>query len=277
MGTPELPLALATAIRGNGEPARVAILLSGGVDSSVLLSAVVRLLGKDRVLAVTAESALLSYLERDFTRRICRNLGVEHTLVPVPLLDLPDVYQNGPDRCYNCKKAICDALVRVAVPAGIRRLLDGTNADDILEHRPGLEALRKAGVISPFADAGMSKEPIRELGRRLAVEGPDRPSQSCLATRIPVGRIIDEAELSLIERLETEVRRDARGRLRLLLHEDEAEIQFEATDSELLEQHRDWLMEELMAAGVGLIRFSLTGSDSSDLEGSPGAAGDRQG
>lgn len=181
---------------------RLAVALSGGLDSSVLLAFAVDVLGADRCLALTAKTPYMMSSEQKDAGVLCGKLGVRHLVVdmPVPV----SIAGNPPMRCYECKKAVFNELIGVAGREGFVFVADGTNSDDDPTDRPGMRALKELGIISPFADAGLGKDGIRELGKALGL-GADivnKPAYACLLTRLQHGvmftpddlRVVDEAE-----------------------------------------------------------------------------------
>ena len=258
-----------------GDGSRLAILLSGGVDSSVLLAAAAATLGPESILGITVVSPLIPESDIMSALKLCSDLGVDHEILRLDLLEVPGLRQNGPDRCHLCKRAMCGAALELAASRGFTRLADGTNADDLREKRTGLSAIAEAGVESPLAASGLSRREVRDLGTSLAIEGVSRPSQSCLATRIAAGRRLAGDILSFVDRMEREIRKLAKGgfRIRLGLEED-AEVRFSVEDSELVEQYRDWLLEQMMGRGITLIRFTaVDGRDTRPGEGRDGPSG----
>ncbi len=174
-------------LRGMGP---LCVALSGGLDSRFLTHAAL-LAGCD-VSAAHAAGPHVPAAESAWARRWAAARGVPVITVAVDPLDIPEVRANGRERCYFCKRALMAAL-RAA--AGERALCDGTNADDLGQWRPGLRALREAGVRSPLAEAGLSKADLRRLGAGSGLERPDQIARPCLLTRWAYGLAPDEATL----------------------------------------------------------------------------------
>lgn len=181
---------------------RVAVAFSGGVDSSYLLAACHNVLGRDKVLAFTADSPLLARLELEMADDIARLLGVEHRVIPFDDLAIPEVVSNSPRRCYYCKKARFEALLALAGEAAGSQLVHGENADDHMDYRPGSAAARELGVRAPLAEAGLTKAEIRILSRRRGLPNWDHPAASCLATRFPTNVALTREGLGRVERAE---------------------------------------------------------------------------
>lgn len=176
---------------------RVIVALSGGVDSSLVTLLAYRALG-DNVLAVTAESPSLPPGEREEAERVAREIGINHVTIKTSEVSDPDYYTNPRNRCYYCKRTLYCDLSQMALREGFHAILDGTIADDLNGHRPGLAAAREFGVLSPLAEAGFMKEDVRGAARRLNLSVHDKPSMACLSSRIPYGQLITLERLSRV-------------------------------------------------------------------------------
>lgn len=191
------------------------VAFSGGVDSTLLLRAVVEV-APARAVALFADSLLQSQFDRENVRCVADQLGVELRVVAITPLLWPDFVTNSRDRCYLCKKSVYRRF-QVLLPQGIL-LLDGTNLDDLDACRPGQQAMVELGVVSPLALAGLSKVEVREAARRLGLPNWNRPSASCLATRIPEGFPILPELLRHVEAGEQLIRSQGFGHVRLRLN-----------------------------------------------------------
>ena len=182
---------------------RVALAFSGGVDSSLLLKCALETLGIGNVLVLFAQSELLTQEDIGLAANwLVENgypQGVEIEFVQLYPLDWKEFVKNGEDRCYLCKHRIYSTFRQRMETRGFSRLIDGTNTDDLKGHRPGLRAIRELGVTMPLVEAGFDKIDVRSLSRHLGLTTWDRPSASCLATRIPVGMEITSQRLRRIE------------------------------------------------------------------------------
>ena len=161
----------------------VVVAFSGGVDSSVLAAAAHSALG-DAALAATVKSELQSLADLSNAKKVAAEIGIEHLVLEVWLLELEGVRDNLPSRCYLCKRTMAKTLLDEARSRGIKVVVDGTNASDRAEERPGMRALYEAGIRMPLRELGITKGEVREMARRLGLSNADRPSRSCLATRI---------------------------------------------------------------------------------------------
>ncbi|HCM60522.1 MAG TPA: ATP-dependent sacrificial sulfur transferase LarE [Bacteroidales bacterium] len=175
------------------------VALSGGTDSTFLVS-VARGVRGLRLMAVTVSTPYMFSSEVDDAVRFCLGHEVKHREIK---MDIPSaVLLNPHDRCYLCKTEVMKAITAAAREGGFEFVLDGTNADDLREYRPGLRALREAGVRSPLAEAMLTKEEIRALSREAGIEVSDKPSNTCLLTRFPHDTQITPAGLRLAEKAE---------------------------------------------------------------------------
>lgn len=184
----------------------VAVAYSGGTDSSYLLAACIDVLGTDRVLAITADSALTPRTEMQQARSLAASLGARHMVLPSKDLENPDIVANPPDRCYHCKFSRFDALLRVAHAEGLALLVHGENADDVADYRPGSRAAQELGVRAPLREAGLTKANVRALSRARGLPNWDRPANACLASRFPYGTPLTAEGLARVEAAEETLR-----------------------------------------------------------------------
>lgn len=198
------------------------IALSGGTDSTFLLSVAAGLPGL-RVMAVTVSTPYMFSSEVDEAALFCREKGVHHRLVE---FDIPEtVRENPPERCYLCKTEVMKSVKAVAKEEGYAFVFDGTNADDLLDYRPGLKALEEAGVRSPLAEARLTKEEIRALSRAAGLAVSDRPANACLLTRFPHDTEISTAALRRAEKAEQIVRDEGFTGARVRVHGEMARLE----------------------------------------------------
>ena len=175
----------------------LAVAFSGGVDSSLLLKVAADVL-KENALALTIKSPYMSMREIDEAVEFAKFYGIKHEIFEVGIAE--EIKLNPQNRCYLCKKAVFSRLIECARELGFSHVADGTNRDDLGEHRPGLKAKEELGVLSPLIN--LTKSEIRELSRELNLPTAEKPGYACLLTRLPHGREIDESELNLIEAAE---------------------------------------------------------------------------
>lgn len=197
------------------------ILLSGGVDSSLLLKAACA--GLERVLAVTADSPSLARSEADIVKSFVVDLGAKHIWLQTDELDDTQYVANSGNRCYFCKKALYRAVER-ELPRLVREypdaaLVDGTNKDDLSDHRPSLPASREHNIQHPYVELGFGKEIIREMARMCELPMWNKPAMACLSSRIQEGVPVSIERLALIERAERTVASLGFASCRVRFHE----------------------------------------------------------
>lgn len=177
------------------------IAYSGGVDSSFLLHVAVEVL-KDRALALTAVSPSMPEKALKEAISFCKFLSVEHILVNSNEVNNPSYAQNPHNRCFYCKDELFRICDEFSSKRGVDLIYDGTNLDDLGEHRPGLEAAKKYGIRSPLVEAGLTKEEIRVFSKEMGIAGWDKPASPCLSSRFPAGISITPERLKQVEKLE---------------------------------------------------------------------------
>ena len=180
------------------EHPRAALAFSGGVDSAWLLWAGVQAGAEVRPYFI--KTPFQPQFELEDARRLCDQLGVELDVIQFDILADTQIAANPANRCYHCKKRLFSLLRERAAADGFPLLLDGTNASDDAEDRPGMRALRELEVRSPLRECGLTKKQIRELSRQAGLFTWDKPSYACLATRVPTGRPITRDALEKVER-----------------------------------------------------------------------------
>jgi pyridinium-3,5-biscarboxylic acid mononucleotide sulfurtransferase len=202
---------------------------SGGVDSSLLLRAASEVLGP-HLIAVTAVSETYPPLELVAAKEFASSLGVAHRIIRTGELEREEFARNSPERCYFCKRELFGKLRQIADTEGIRFILDGSNTDDLKDHRPGRRAAQEFSVRSPLMEAGLSKSEVRELARTLNLSVWDKPSLACLSSRIPYGTRITPEILQTIQKAEDHLRVLGFRQVRVRHHGDTARIEIDPED-----------------------------------------------
>lgn len=243
---------------------RVAIAYSGGTDSSLLLKVAFDVLGEGAI-GITAVSASLASDELAEAEAIARQIGARHILVDSHEANDPRYLENTPQRCYFCKAEVYDELVRHAQQLGYPIVLDGTNADDIHDHRPGRQAARERGIRSPLMEADLTKDEIRQLARQLELPNWDKPAAACLSSRIPYGTMIDLEKLAQVEQAEQSLHRLGFRQLRVRHHDRVARIEVELQDFPLVLARREEIVQAIQAAGYQYVTLDLGGFRSGSL------------
>ncbi|TEU11636.1 MAG: ATP-dependent sacrificial sulfur transferase LarE [Anaerolineales bacterium] len=216
----------------------VAVAYSGGVDSTYLLAACLKVLGADKVLAVTADSLTYPAGEKAGAQRVAQQLGVHLCVINTRELDDPRFASNPPDRCYYCKAELFEEIWAIARQEGLQNVMYGATRDDLGDHRPGMRAARECGARAPLLEAGLGKSDVRELSRRMGLPTWDKPALACLASRFPYGMTITATRLRQVNAAEDFLRRELGLRqLRVRHHDAVARLEVEPEDMA-------WFMEE---------------------------------
>jgi len=248
---------LRQAVRNGGQGA---VAVSGGVDSTLLLKVAYDELGRDSILALFAHSVLQPAGELEHVVELVDAIGCRLEIIEAEPLDWPEFVENPANRCYRCKKKIYSFFMEKLAQSNISRLMDGTNADDLSDTRPGLKALAELEILTPLADVGLHKQEIRRLSRSLGLPNWDRPSASCLATRIPAGRAITQALLERVARCEEVLHSLGFFGCRARLAGDDVHIELAAGDIARFVDAavRETVVRRLAAFGVENVLLNLT-------------------
>jgi uncharacterized protein len=239
---------------------RVIVAYSGGVDSTLALKVGALALGTD-CIGVTARSETLSDEEFELTVQIAQAHGFEQRVIEYSELEIDGYAENPTNRCYFCKRELHSRLGELKRELGAHWIVDGTNADDVGDYRPGLQAARELGVVSPLLEAGMSKDEVRRMARELGLPNWDKPAMPCLSSRIPHGEKIDELKLRQIERGEKFLRELGFREVRLRHHDKIARIEVgpEEIDRLTLPETRDRIVQYIRSIGFLYVTVDLAG------------------
>lgn len=239
----------------------VVVGFSAGADSTFLMAAAGRSLG-EKAVAVTACSATLPAAEREEAAAIAGQLGIHHVLLPIDELESADFAANTAQRCYYCKKIRFGTLVRWAQEHGYAWVLDGANADDCHDYRPGMKAVAELeGVCSPLLEAGLTKTEIREISREWGLPTWNKPSAACLSSRVAYGLTITKERLGQIEQAEKVVKEFCKGQIRVRHHGNLARIEVSKSDIPVLAapENAQRIQAALKQLGFAFVTLDLAG------------------
>lgn len=249
--------------------ARVVVAYSGGVDSAYLAKIAHDELG-ERAQAVTAESASLMQVELQDARALAEQIGIRHRVVQTGELDRPEYQKNDTGRCYQCKDELFDATAVVAQTEPGAVVLDGFNADDLRDFRPGHRAAAEHGVQHPLAEVGLSKGDIRALSKRCGLPTWQKPQLACLSSRLPYGMTVTKERLGRVEAVEMALRAEGFFDLRARLVKDNDDmVRIELGEDELVRLvesgARARVVQAAQAVGFRYVTLDLEGFRSGRL------------
>jgi len=237
----------------------VVVAYSGGVDSAYLAYVASRALGGN-ALAVTADSASYPERHRQIALRVARDFGLQHQIIHTRELERPEYRSNPTNRCYYCKHELYTHLTQIAAARGAV-VVDGNNADDRGDYRPGRQAAREFGVRSPLDEVDLTKDEIRELSRDAGLPTWDEPASACLSSRIPYHAEVTDEKLRTIERAEQAIRALGFRVFRVRHHDDLARIEIARAEmARALEPEiASALVRELKSIGYRYVSLDLQG------------------
>ena len=241
-----------------------AVALSGGVDSGLVAKLARDCLG-DSAIALTAVSPSLAAQERRDVTALVERIGIRHRFIDSHETEDPRYQVNAPDRCYFCKTNVYRELIDYAHGEGFRYVVDGTNADDVGDHRPGRRAAQEHGVRSPLQEAALNKAEVRALARELGLPIWDKPAAACLASRIPYGSEVTHEKLSQVEGAEAVLAELGLRQLRVRHHGQVARLEVEPDCLALVLEHRQLITRRLKQLGFVFVALDLDGFRSGSM------------
>jgi uncharacterized protein len=236
---------------------------SGGVDSAFVLAVAHEVLG-DRAVGMTAVSPSLAPFEKEAAVAVAKQIGARLELVESHEIERPGYVANAPDRCFHCKSELYDVAEQKKREWGLTHVLNGTNVDDLGDHRPGLEAAKNASVRSVLVELGFHKTDVREAARLIGLTVWDKPASACLSSRIPYGTEVTRERLAQIGGLEAELRALGLRQLRVRWHAagaNGAMARIEVAREELLHafESRDAIVQAGKRFGFAFVTLDLQG------------------
>ncbi len=240
------------------EMGSVVVCFSGGVDSAFVLAVAHDVLGA-RALGLTALSPSVAPSERADAAAIAREIGAAHVAIESHELDDPNYVANASNRCFFCKNELYRIARAESDRRGIPHIANGTNLDDLGDHRPGLDAAREIGARSPLVEAGFRKADVREGAKRIGLRAWDKPAAACLSSRIPYGTSVTPARLDQIARAEAGVRALGLRQVRVRYHGEVARLEVSADEMDRAFAIRREISAAIRAAGFSYVTLDLDG------------------
>lgn len=244
---------------------RIGVALSGGVDSALVCCAAVQALGTEHVKAFTIVSPMEIPQEVEDARQIADQLGVELISIPLDELENDEIRSNPSRRCYYCKFIRLEKISDQAARLGITQVVDGSNADDSGDYRPGRQALQELGVLSPLAETGITKTEVRQLAKWQNLPVWDKPSTPCLASRFPYGVEISRRRLEQVACAEALLKEMGHKELRVRYHESVARIEVPSECFELVIAQREEVVRAIKNCGFLYVTLDLQGFRSGSM------------
>jgi pyridinium-3,5-biscarboxylic acid mononucleotide sulfurtransferase len=235
-----------------------AIAYSGGVDSTFLSKVAYDAL-RDKALAVTATSSTYPQRELEDARRYAKEIGIHHIIIHSEELDIPLFSDNSPDRCYFCKKELFHKIQQIAKDHHLNAVVDGSNADDASDYRPGARARDKLGIRSPLKEVGLTKQEIRELSSKMHLKSGEKPAFACLASRFPYGVKITKERLAQVEAAEEYLLSLGIKQCRVRYHDHIARIEVPTEEIPLILIHANMIIRRFKTLGFTYITLDIEG------------------
>ena len=240
------------------------VAFSGGIDSSLVAYVAGQVLG-DRALAVTSGSASLKRTDLALSKKLSNDWGIAHQIIVTDELSKADYRANPTNRCFHCKTSLYTELAGIAAAQGFAHILNGTNLDDMGDHRPGLIAADNHDVKSPLVAAGFHKADIRALAKTLGLENADKPQAACLSSRFPYGTAINQSLLAQVEAAENVLADLGFSQFRVRHHGDVARLEILTEEFALAVDQHDVLQRKIQALGYRFVALDLGGFRSGSL------------
>lgn len=242
------------------EMKKVAIAFSGGVDSTLLLKVANDVL-KENVLSITVKSEFFPEREYHEAMEFIQKYNIRHKIIDVNIVNVDEISNNLPDRCYKCKKKIFQEIIIASLAENITFVADGSNVDDLDDYRPGMKALNELKIISPLKDAGLSKEEIRILSHQMGLKTWDKPAFACLASRFPYGMNITKEKLLMVDRAEQFLLDTGFKQIRVRHHGDIARIEVGTEERKMFykDEVMDMVYEKFKNIGFRYTAMDLKG------------------
>ena len=243
---------------------KLCVAYSGGVDSDLLMNVAYEVL-KDNAVAVIGDGIMLSRKDLEDAENLARKTGIKYYVVKVDVFSVNEFKFNDKKRCYYCKKNIMGEIIKKANELGFYTVADGKNSDDGKVYRPGAEAARELGIVSPLYEAGMTKQDIRQAARELGLETWNKPSNSCLATRFPYDTELTAENFAKVEGAELLIAQKGIPSGRVRMHGDIARIEVpEDRFNELISDRK--LIEDIKNFGFRYVTLDLEGFRSGSMD-----------
>jgi len=243
---------------------QVLVAFSGGVDSTYLL-AVARESLEGNCKAVFARGPMISAQEEKEVLSLVQQFDFPVEVIDIDILELQGFRENPPDRCYFCKKRLFETFQDYSQRSGYTSVIEGTNASDTQDYRPGRIALQELGIISPLLEVGLTKAEIRLLSQRRQIPTWNKPSMACLASRIPFGDTITAELLKQIDLAEAILHQNGYVECRVRVHNDIARIEIPIANFSDFLQHRKEVTDSLLKLGFRFVTLDLMGLRSGSL------------
>ena len=243
---------------------RVIVAFSGGVDSSLVAFIANQELG-DNALAVTSGSSSLKRSDLQLTKDLATTWSLNHRVIITDELQKRDYQENPINRCFHCKTSLYTSLEELAQQLGFDIVLNGTNVDDLGDHRPGLVAAKNFDVRSPLCEAGMTKSDIRALASHLGMENADKPQAACLSSRVPYGSHITESILKQIEQAEYVLEDYGLRNFRVRHHDDVARLEVDLDEMQKVLENAAEIKDRIKGLGYRFVALELGGFQSGSL------------
>ncbi|UTR11924.1 ATP-dependent sacrificial sulfur transferase LarE [Evansella sp. LMS18] len=236
----------------------ILVAFSGGVDSTFLLARIYEEVG-DKVLAVTAASETFPTREFEEAVALAGVIGAPHFTIDIKEFENENFVANNPDRCYHCRDGLYHRLSAIAVEKGYPYIVDGTNASDTGDYRPGMKATREKGVRSPLLEAGLTKDDIRILSKNMGLKTWNKPSFACLSSRIPYGTRITKKAIDQLDIAENYLFSLGFYQVRVRHHDNIARIEVLKEEFPKILEHQEEIFERFKEIGFQYVTLDLNG------------------